>query len=780
MDYENPFIKVTWEDTPENFTTERLKRVKSYFKKKYGTPRVNVITKVVETDNSKGSLDVGDKILDPAYQDTLVKDFLEDQEVTIDWDKLKRLDNKVEEHLLENAGIEISNRKWDIKWIEFSNFLSFGEDNIINFTNLGGITAIDSNPSNFGGKTTVSVDLLLFLFFNTTTKSTKAIEVFNRFTDKNRVLVRGEVEIDGDNYIIERGIVRKLTKKGEWSVKTELNFSKKLSNNTLQNLQGEQRRETEEIIKNSIGSVDDFLLTILATGNNLEELIESKPTQRGQILTRFIGLERLKEKEVICKEMYSNWSKKLISNIYNIVDLETDNETLTEEIKNNTLRIEEVEVLLISKEKEIKVEEGVRDEVAASKYTTIDTTLLTLDPKELKREMGVLEEQVLKNKKELETIVPESPKKEYDENAHNTLKESLNEKTINLKVLEKNIIDDKKFIEELKKSEICPTCKRPLDDVNHQDEIKNKLTIITSSENSVKEGKKEIDNLQTQVNIHKETMDGWREFERSKLKKTKYELQLQDVEIKLRHKKEKLELWTSNEKRLKENREIEQKMVTLRTKIDSLYAERDNLKNEVTNLKAVNLTHTNKIKENNNNISKIKAEEEIDKIFKSYLIAYGKNGISKIVLRNTIPYINGELNRLLSESALFSMELKLNDRNELEFWMKDNDTNVEKLLSSGSGYERTIASLALRAVLAKVCSLPKPNIVCFDEVFGKVSDENLELIGNFFIKIKDYFDKILVITHNSLVKEWCDNNITIKKVNNVSSISGTETSKYGG
>ena len=167
MDYENPFIKVTWEDTPENFTTERLKRVKSYFKKKYGTPRVNVITKVVETDNSKGSLDVGDKILDPAYQDTLVKDFLEDQEVTIDWDKLKRLDNKVEEHLLENAGIEISNRKWDIKWIEFSNFLSFGEDNIINFTNLGGITAIDSNPSNFGGKTTVSVDLLLFLFFNT-------------------------------------------------------------------------------------------------------------------------------------------------------------------------------------------------------------------------------------------------------------------------------------------------------------------------------------------------------------------------------------------------------------------------------------------------------------------------------------------------------------------------------------------------------------------------------------------------------------------------------------
>jgi len=55
-------------------------------------------------------------------------------------------------------------------------------------------------------------------------------------------------------------------------------------------------------------------------------------------------------------------------------------------------------------------------------------------------------------------------------------------------------------------------------------------------------------------------------------------------------------------------------------------------------------------------------------------------------------------------------------------------------------------------------------------VFGKVSDENLELVGNFFVKIKDYFEKILVITHNSLVEEWCDNTVTVKKVNNVSQL----------
>ena len=264
----NPFIKVTWEDTPENFTQEKIKRLKSYFKKKYNSERVNVITKVNGINSPNSPQEVTENIIDKEYQKKIVKDFLKDQNVNVDWDKFVRLDNRVEENIKEEENV--SNKKWFVKWIEFSNFLSFGEDNKIDFTKYPGITAIDSNPPNFGGKTTLTVDLLLFLFFNITTKSSKAIEVFNRFTNKNRVLVCGEVEIDGDSFIIERGIIRRLTKKGDWSVKTELNLSKRLSDGSLQNLQGEQRRETEEFLKNSIGTMDDFLLTILTTANNLE------------------------------------------------------------------------------------------------------------------------------------------------------------------------------------------------------------------------------------------------------------------------------------------------------------------------------------------------------------------------------------------------------------------------------------------------------------------------------------------------------------------------------
>ena len=102
--------------------------------------------------------------------------------------------------------------------------------------------------------------------------------------------------------------------------------------------------------------------------------------------------------------------------------------------------------------------------------------------------------------------------------------------------------------------------------------------------------------------------------------------------------------------------------------------------------------------------------------------------------------------------------------------MIDNETRVVKSLNSGSGYEKTISSLALRSILTKVSSLPKPNIIVMDEAFNAVANDNLELVGEFFKKIKNYFEHIFVISHNPLIRNWSDNLIMIRKDENVSSI----------
>jgi hypothetical protein len=66
---DNPYVQVVWEDTPENFTQEKIKSVKQYFQKKYVSNNVNVITKVKPVeDTDVQSVDISFNILDQNYQ----------------------------------------------------------------------------------------------------------------------------------------------------------------------------------------------------------------------------------------------------------------------------------------------------------------------------------------------------------------------------------------------------------------------------------------------------------------------------------------------------------------------------------------------------------------------------------------------------------------------------------------------------------------------------------------------------------------------------------------
>jgi len=268
----NPFIKVTWQDVPENFTAEKIRRVKTYFEQKYNSKNVKIITKTLtNVQNTRlESLEVTDNILDNQYQKNLMKDFIKDNAIDVKWELVDRLDNRVNGEIDKLNQNKVRYNRWFVKKVEFSNFLSFGENNVIDFTTLDGITVIESTPKNFGGKSTSSVDLLMFLFFNTTTKTKTNGEIFNRFTENNEVSVRGEITIDGDDYVIERKTLRKMSKSGEYTVTNKLEFYKRKEDGTIENLSGEQRRETEAFIASAIGTEEDFLSTILTTGYNLE------------------------------------------------------------------------------------------------------------------------------------------------------------------------------------------------------------------------------------------------------------------------------------------------------------------------------------------------------------------------------------------------------------------------------------------------------------------------------------------------------------------------------
>jgi len=766
--FENPIIQVVWEDLPENFTQDKIKSVKHYFSKKYNTTNVNVLTKAKNVESEiMQSIDVSVNITDTQYQLDLITNHLKSKGHEDKTDDVLNINRMVENKMSGNEETSAQFKKWYIRNIEFSNFLSYGENQRLNFDALNGIVVVESDPPNFGGKTVLTVDLLMFLFFNETTKTTKAEEIFNRFSNKDKVHVKGEITIDGEDYVIVRNIERKMSKKGEWNVKTELDFFKKLSDGSLLNFTGEQRRETEAFIKNSIGTKEDFLMTILTTGSNLEDLLESKPTARGQVLSRFMGLEFLKRKEEVAKEIYSEFSKQKISNLYSSEQLKSDIET------HQTSIIELKNTIAESKKSLSEVDDAIvkgktyRDDMLKRKHTNIDQELSLLNPDKTKDEIKEIEREKSGYLTKISEIKVVEPSEFYHEDKHDEVKEQYNNVYKEVIQIDTEIASINKLKSSVEGGIKCEHCGielmnaaitnskiAELDGLIVQKNTKTTLmTDLSNKEQSFVKLKKEFD-----------------EYEKNKLVKEKYEISIESCDLKIGSLNDKIKRWEEIQDKISENQKIDSLLIKADVRLDELELQRRTISNSILTNEGSIKSLDEKIDNNKKMIVKIKDEEEKEKIFKIYLELYGKNGISKMIMKTMMPLINTELQRLMEDSCYFKMEIRINDKNEVEFMMIDNGTGVEKLMTSGSGYEKTISSLALRSVMTKICTLPLPNILVLDEVFGKISPENFDMVYEFFVKIKDYFEKVFVISHSTGISNWGDHVVKIKKENNLSKV----------
>jgi DNA repair exonuclease SbcCD ATPase subunit len=769
-------IRVDWQDYPENRTIETVNKVKTYFSEKYSVHKSSIkINFIPILKNSAGKvIDITegliDNIMDTAYQRGLFVEWLKLNEVTVDYERLCRLDDKINEILINNEEEDIRYRRWSIKKLWLNNFLSFGDNNEIEYKNLDGLTVVNSIPANQGGKTIFTIDSLLFLFFGKTTKTEVNSEVFNTFSNKDDVLVGGHIEIDGDEYIIERTLNRKLSKNGEYKISTSLEFYRILSDGTKENLEGEQRRETDKLIEDTIGSYDDFMLTIVATSKNLEDLMETKPTQRGRLLTKFIGLEIIEKKEDINKGLMSEFKSKMKSNLFNTKQLELDIEEYKRNISDNRIANKENDTKLNEVLGKIKTAKDKKEDLLGKRYS-IDDEIKKVNPDTLKKEIDSLTKRGVTLKETLDGIneqIKVIPKFSYDEDTHEEYRTEEKNLLVEKNGIESSIKSIEKLIKDLKEGEICPTCKRALDEVDHSSEIKDNEKLLKVKEKELKGIVTKIDKIcdkLTKISEEKKNSDS---YDKLSLSKDKTEIDIDRMRVDYREKTSLLKDYERNSDFIEENRKLESKILGYNQLIETLDVEKDTIKSNIQTIENDSKNKEEKINENNSLIEQIKKEDEVLKIFEVYNRMIGKNGISKLVLSSVIPIINHELNRLLDEVCDFEIQLEINDKNEVDFILIKND--IIKKLRTGSGLETTLASLALRSVLGRISTLPKPNVIVFDEVLGKVANINLDQVKIFFDKIKKMYEIIFLISHNPIVQDWADKIITVEKNNDISSL----------
>jgi len=150
-------------------------------------------------------------------------------------------------------------------------------------------------------------------------------------------------------------------------------------------------------------------------------------------------------------------------------------------------------------------------------------------------------------------------------------------------------------------------------------------------------------------------------------------------------------------------------------------------------------------------------------IYRKLTAAFGKNGIQSMIIENAIPELEDEANVILgqlsNEETTISLEslkeLKSGDvRETLDIKIHD-DMGIRpyELYSGGEAFR---IDFAIRIALSKLLAYragARLKTLVIDEGFGTQDEEGLEKLIQAIHAIQNDFDKILVITHLSLLKD---------------------------
>jgi DNA repair exonuclease SbcCD ATPase subunit len=356
----------------------------------------------------------------------------------------------------------------------------------------------------------------------------------------------------------------------------------------------------------------------------------------------------------------------------------------------------------------------------------------------------------------------------FDEDLYHELTKKYNSKSSEKAVKLSDINRLKGVVKELIDGGVCKACNRKLDDVDNTAHIEKHNTDIVQLELEVKNIELELTNIKNQIEDLNQTKQKIDRKNKLELDKDRLEVEIDSLRNKVTEKKNDLTKYNLNLHAIEHNKKIDISVEKSKTDLLVFDNEKDETIRRIERVLSDISTNTTEITEKTKLIETIKKEEEIERIFKIYIDLVGKKGIGKLVLRSVLPIINSEVQRVLEDVFDFEVEVFIDDKNDVQFLINKDETT--RLLKSGSGFEKTAASLALRSVLGKMSTLPMPNFITFDEVLGKVASDNLDKLKGLFDKIKTMYDIVFLITHNDLCKDWASNVITVNKVNNISSV----------
>jgi DNA repair exonuclease SbcCD ATPase subunit len=243
--------------------------------------------------------------------------------------------------------------------------------------------------------------------------------------------------------------------------------------------------------------------------------------------------------------------------------------------------------------------------------------------------------------------------------------------------------------------------------------------------------------------------------------------ELEKLEATLKNTLHQIDLYHRNDVAVDSNAKVQSKIMAYRNTLTKLDIELQRQTRAMMDVSGKRELFKSNILKLTDTIAEITAlEDELDS-HQLYLQSVGRDGIPYQVICNTVPEIEKEVNSILSQVVDYTIQFETDGKNVVPYVVYEYGRWPIELTS---GFERFVASVAIRVALTNISNLPKTTFLALDEGFGALDPEHLATMYTLFSFLKSNFDFVLVVSHLDSLKDAVDKQIELKKEGNFSKV----------
>ena len=775
-----PRIRIKFNET----SAADMKKLVTTIRKKYNVQDITIQRTIsANHETNTNSIAIGN-VRDVEYQNTLLTDFINVKFPTAtpnELDAIRHINRSINSKL--PAVESLRHITWHPVSFEFENMFSYGDGNRVDFNKMSDVCGLFA--SNTSGKSSL-LDAITYTIFDKCSKTSKAHEVLNNKQSSFKGIFK--FKMNDVLYTIERTG----TKKKDTHVKVDVNFYTE-----TENLNGDERSDTNKSIRRYIGTYNDFILTAFSLQADNNNFIEKSQRERKDLLSQFLDItvfeqlyqlatDEIKETNGRLKAFKKTDFAETITSTDTIIK---DNSKLIKDINkkestNQDLRNKlQEDILQLIESKQPTSYEGddisILQEIESGLIDKIETLQTTIDETEqiitnYQDKIDIISKTVTTqnyNVPDLEDKVQQLVDTEFQ---LDDLQEDLQK--------QQRIVNDKQTkIEHLETHEYNPNCKYCVSNVFVQDAIQAK--------DEINQDRKILDDIQNNINltdievakltVYKQSLKQYNEsidtintyankIELLELQLQIHENDLQTKESELENNIERQDLFKRNETAIQHNIKIDNEIAVCKSKINTVTIEIKKLQDQIKiNHGEIEVAKTQR----KTALEQLETYQQLEteyKAYEYYLKSVNRDGIPYDLISKAIPKIETEINNVLNQVVDFNMVMNTDGKNINGYIIYDEDNYWPLELTSGM--ERFISSLAIRIALINVSALPRPNFIAIDEGWGSLDADHIASVANLFDYFRTKFDFSIIISHVDTMRDMVDNLIEVNKINGYSQI----------